>query len=330
MRSLKCVILGDGAVGKTSLLISYTTNIFPTEYAPTVFNNYSVTISVDPPSSDALINSNNKINQTVTPLIEETPASTDHLHYLYKLNLWDTAGQEEYDRLRPLSYPQTDIFLLCFSINQNISFKNLNDKWLPELKQHANIENCSMFKKFNKFPILLVGTKSDLRNDSDEELCIPVEGINKFVEDNHLLGYVECSAKCQAGITEIFQTAVRKLVYEYDPTFVKQLDDKIEITTTKQQEEKILTDNKNENKTKQSLSPLSSQHNKLSKNSVKMASVRNVKKNTTTKSNRKQNNKNNSNSNSSSSSSNSSSSTVRSSKSGSTIKKRKNFFCIII
>jgi Ras-related C3 botulinum toxin substrate 1 len=44
------------------------------------------------------------------------------------LGLWDTAGQEDYDRLRPLSYPQTDVFLVCFSIVSPPSYDNVLSK----------------------------------------------------------------------------------------------------------------------------------------------------------------------------------------------------------
>merc|ERR1712087_739652 len=72
------------------------------------------------------------------------------------LGLWDTAGQEDYDRLRPLSYPQTDVFLVAFSLISRASFENVKQKWWPELKHHCP-----------GVPMILVGTKIDLRSDAN-------------------------------------------------------------------------------------------------------------------------------------------------------------------
>ena len=101
MLAIKCVVVGDGAVGKTCLLMSYANNTFPSQYVPTVFDNYSVTVNVG----------------------EE----------IYTLGLFDTAGQEEYERIRPLTFPQTDVFIVCFSIVRPSSFENIKEKWVPEI-----------------------------------------------------------------------------------------------------------------------------------------------------------------------------------------------------
>lgn len=68
------------------------------------------------------------------------------------LHLWDTAGQEEYDRLRPLSYPRSDVIFLCFSTISPVSWESVKTKWWPEV--HHYIPNV---------PYILVGTKIDLR-----------------------------------------------------------------------------------------------------------------------------------------------------------------------
>ncbi len=54
------------------------------------------------------------------------------------LNLWDTAGQEDYDRLRPLSYPNTDVFLIMFSTVSPTSYQNVRNKWVPEIQHYVS------------------------------------------------------------------------------------------------------------------------------------------------------------------------------------------------
>ena len=120
MQCLKLVIVGDGGVGKSSFLITATTNHFPSNYVPTVFDNYSSNIMVDGKP--------------------------------FSVSLWDTAGQEDYDRLRPLSYPQTDVFVVSFDVASTTSFQNVTEKWIPEVRRFGPL-----------VPILLLATKTDLR-----------------------------------------------------------------------------------------------------------------------------------------------------------------------
>jgi Ras-related C3 botulinum toxin substrate 1 len=174
LQAIKCVVVGDGAVGKTCLLISYTTNAFPGEYIPTVFDNYSANVMVD----------NRAIN----------------------LGLWDTAGQEDYDRLRPLSYPQTDVFLICFSIASPPSFENARNKWNAEIMHHCPT-----------VPKLLIGTKSDLRSDSDtlsrlaDKRLMPIasEQGDRLAKEIGAHKYIECSARTQNGLKSVFDEAIR-------------------------------------------------------------------------------------------------------------------------
>ncbi|XP_075430186.1 rho-related GTP-binding protein RhoA-A-like isoform X2 [Ascaphus truei] len=122
------VVVGDGACGKTCLLIVFNGDVFPELYVPTILENYVADIEVDDKQVELI--------------------------------LWDTAGQEDYDRLRPLSYPRTDVIVMCFSIASPDSLVNITEKWTPEVKHFCP-----------NVPFILVGNKKDLRND--EQVCTP-------------------------------------------------------------------------------------------------------------------------------------------------------------
>ena len=170
----KLVIVGDGACGKTCLLTVFAKGEFPTVYVPTIFESFVADIQVNSKQVE--------------------------------LALWDTAGQEEYDRLRPLSYPDTDVILVCFSIDNPVSFENISEKWTPEV-QHF----CP------NAPIILVGNKKDLRNDdtTKQELAktkeepVKAEEGRSMAERINAFAYMECSAKTKEGVREVFETATR-------------------------------------------------------------------------------------------------------------------------
>ncbi|XP_044245265.1 cell division control protein 42 homolog [Ursus americanus] len=169
----QCIVVGDGTIGKMCLLIFYTINKFPSEYVPTVFDNNAVTV-----------------------MIGTEP---------YTLGLSDTAGQEDYDRVRPLSYPPTDVFLVCFSVVSPSSSENVKERWVPEITHHCP-----------ETPFLLAGTPIDLRDDSSmtEKLAknkqkpVPPETAEKLARDLKMVKYVECSALAQKGLMNVFDQAV--------------------------------------------------------------------------------------------------------------------------
>ncbi|XP_053383124.1 ras-related C3 botulinum toxin substrate 2-like [Mercenaria mercenaria] len=200
MQGKKCVVVGDGCVGKTCLIMSYA-EAFPREYLPTVCSNYQLNVKVD--------------------------------ERVCSLSLWDTTGQYDYDRLRPLSYPQTDVFLICFSLVTRDSYENVKQQvtlntfcivlnprykingklslnisflliqWYPEVKHHCP-----------DTPIVLIGTKMDLRDDNTEREHALKKDIS-FVEGRSLaqeiqaVNYIECSAKTGKNTKLVFYEAIR-------------------------------------------------------------------------------------------------------------------------
>ncbi|KAJ1845720.1 GTP-binding protein Rho1, partial [Coemansia sp. RSA 2611] len=168
----KLVIVGDGACGKTCLLIVFSKGTFPELYVPTVFENYVADVEVDGKQVE--------------------------------LALWDTAGQEDYDRLRPLSYPDSHVILICFSIDSPDSLENVQEKWISEVMHFCQ-----------GLPIILVGCKKDLRG----EPSINPEGLVKYdlaqQTANRIKAhkYMECSAKTGDGVREVFEEATRAALH---------------------------------------------------------------------------------------------------------------------
>lgn len=185
----KIVILGDGACGKTSLLNVFTRGYFPKVYEPTVFENYIHDIFID--------------GQQI------------------QLSLWDTAGQEEFDKLRSLSYSDTHCIILCFSIDSPGSLENVKNKWVGEILEH-----CEGVK------LILVALKADLRQSENngntgDDGADNLGGTSAYNNDGQLkklvtyeegvsvakqigaLRYLECSAMKNRGVKEVFTEAAR-------------------------------------------------------------------------------------------------------------------------
>ncbi|XP_004713631.1 rho-related GTP-binding protein RhoD [Echinops telfairi] len=172
LRSAKVVLVGDGGCGKTSLLMVFTQGNFPEDYTPTVFERYCVTLQV-----------------------RGKPVC---------LNLWDTAGQDDYDRMRPLFYSEANVLLLCFDVTNPHSFHNVSERWYPEVSHFCK-----------EIPIVVVGCKTDLRKDKTmvnklrKKRLEPVT-YHRGQEMARSVGavtYLECSARLQENIRSVFEEA---------------------------------------------------------------------------------------------------------------------------
>ncbi|XP_045473011.1 cell division control protein 42 homolog [Harmonia axyridis] len=167
---IKCVLVGDDAVGKTSLIASYSAHSFPYEYVPTAYDKYNVEVQVDG-----------------KPIAME---------------LCDTAGQDELDPLRSLCYPDSDIFLLCFSTVDPSTFVSASTRWANELSKRDGA-------------IVLVGTKSDLSTNPEVVKRLRSDGqrpisSGEAINLAELLNapYIETSARTGMFVKEAFDLAI--------------------------------------------------------------------------------------------------------------------------
>jgi len=170
----KLVIVGDGACGKSCLLLSFSKAAFPEGYTQPLVGKYVAKIEVD--------------GKYVELALEDTP------------------GQEDYDRLRPLSYPDSNVILICFAINSPDSLSNVQHKWISEVRHFCP-----------GLPVILVGCKKDLQHDSREieELrrtkqtpVTPEQGDAVATKISAKM-YLECSALTGEGVRAVFQEATR-------------------------------------------------------------------------------------------------------------------------
>lgn len=168
--SVKCVLVGDAAVGKTALLVRFTSETFPDCYKPTIFENTGVEVYMD----------GVQIN----------------------LGLWDTAGNDNFTQIRPRSYLQADVVLICYSVANPNSLASVQHKWITEIREHLP-----------KVPVLVVATQTDLREMGAHRgnCIIPADG-RRVAHEIHAKGYLECSSLSNRGVQQVFEYAVRTAV----------------------------------------------------------------------------------------------------------------------
>ena len=163
LMSIKLVIAGDNDIGKTQLLTVLKGEPFPERLVPSIFDNYTQNVTY---------NGKN-----------------------YALHIWDTPGQDEFNRLRPLSYQDAKVVLLCFGLNNRTSFNNAKKHWLDEINYY-----CKGVK------IILVGTNLDLRTNTKDSVT-DAEAL-EFCKENNFVDYIAVSAKNGTNTSEIFPKVI--------------------------------------------------------------------------------------------------------------------------
>ncbi|KAI5181571.1 Ras-like protein gene family, member A [Nematocida sp. AWRm80] len=166
----KILVVGDSGCGKTCMLISYSEGKFQKEYVPTVFERSTLSYKDEVEGREI------------------------------KLDIWDTAGQDDFDRIRTLSYLDTDLILVCFSLDSIESLKSIKDKWREEIEHFCK-----------NVPRILVGLKADLRIKNDPNL-ITVSKALEAAKSISASSYIECSAATGDNIAEVFHRAVDVLL----------------------------------------------------------------------------------------------------------------------
>jgi len=176
----KLVVVGDVSAQTTALLLAFTNEDFPFGYIPTTFDHCLVDVEV--------------VDQAGKKRV-------------VGLGLWDTAHYKDYDSLRPLVYPQTDVILVCFSVKVPESFENIQNKWIPEIEHYCR-----------GIPFIIVGHKTSLEDDINHHKQITCGQGRRLATKVGAVAYMECCAETGKGVNELFVAATLASLREVKKT----------------------------------------------------------------------------------------------------------------
>ena len=187
---IKIMALGESTVGKTSFILKYTQNIFQEEFIATIGIDYH------------------------TKFLE-----IDNIKY--RIDFFDTAGQEKYNSISSNSIKKADGVLLMYDITKKESYDKIS-KWMTSIKEY----------KDDNFPILLIGNKSDLE---DERQITEEEG--KQLANNYNIDFMEISIKENKNVDKAALAIINKVI-EKQKDKLKECEDKIELKNVKKEKKK--------------------------------------------------------------------------------------------
>ena len=193
----KVVLLGESAVGKSSLAVRFVKGAFNDFQESTIGAAFMTkTIEVDLGGGDTVPTApaGGDASSRASPSPPSSSASAP-LSVKVKFEIWDTAGQERYHSLAPMYYRGAAAALVVYDITSEDSFDRAK-MWVRELQRQAS----------PTIVIALVGNKADL----EAERTVEAEGAVDYAAENGLL-FVETSAKTAVGVEELFRDIARKL-----------------------------------------------------------------------------------------------------------------------
>jgi small GTP-binding protein len=173
MQEVKCVVVGDGLIGKTCMVVSYTTNAFVDQNTASCESHFA------------------------NIMVDNTPV---------RLEIVDFVRQDGYDQLRPTYYSQANVFLLCYSIVLPNSFNNVKTKWYPEIRKHCPTAPCILIGT----QLDLREDQTTIEKLAEMNLTpITNQQSSQLAKDIGAVNFLECSAFTQAGLKDVFQEATK-------------------------------------------------------------------------------------------------------------------------